>query len=382
MTQVHFTLETEDIQSLIDHSVKDNAAKQILQTVFNQLMEEQRTDYIQATSYERSDDRKSQRNGYYDRELTTRVGTLELKVPRTRDGEFSPTVFERYQRNEKALLASMLEMYVSGVSTRKVSQIVEELCGKSVSKSFVSSLTEQLDPLVSEWQNRSLSDTVFPYIMTDVIYIKIREHHRVVSKSCHIAVGISEEGEREIIGFMIQDNESDETWSLFFDYLKARGLNGVKLVISDAHKGLVKAIKQSFTHASWQRCQVHFMRNILSCIPKKESKPFREAVKVLFKLTDVEMARKANNNLVNGCIEQPKYQKACEKLDEGFEDAFRYVVVGQVQSRLKSTNLLERLNEEIRRREKVIRIFPNHASANQLIGAVLIDRHEDWLNST
>jgi len=382
MTQVHFTLETEDIQNLIDHSVKDNAAKQILQTVFNRLMEEQRTEYIQASSYERSDDRTSQRNGYYNRELTTRVGTLELKVPRTRDGEFSPTVFERYQRNEKALIASMLEMYISGVSTRKVSQIVEELCGKSVSKSFVSSLTEQLDPLVSEWQNRSLSDTVFPYIMTDVIYIKIREHRRVVSKSCHIAVGISEDGEREIIGFMIQDNESDETWSLFFDYLKARGLNGVKLVISDAHKGLVKAIKQSFTLASWQRCQVHFMRNILSSIPKKESKPFREAIKGLFKLTDIEMARKVKNTLVNDYIEQPKYRKACEKLDEGFEDAFQYLVVGQAQSRLKSTNLLERLNQEIRRREKVIRIFPNHGSANRLIGAVLIDCHEDWLSST
>lgn len=382
MTQVHFTLETEDIQSLIDQSVKDNAAKQILQTVFNQLMDEQRTDYIQATNYERSDDRRSQRNGYYERELTTRIGSLELKVPRTRDGEFAPTVFERYQRNEKALLASMLEMYISGVSTRKVSQIVEELCSKSVSKSFVSSLTAQLDPMVSEWQNRSLSDRSFPYVMTDVIYIKIRENHRVVSKSCHIAIGISEDGEREIIGFMIQDEESDETWSLFFDYLKTRGLSEVEMVISDAHKGLVKAIKKSFTNASWQRCQVHFMRNILNCIPKKDSKPFREEVKALFKFTDIETARKAKNTIVSAYSEQSKYHKACEKLDEGFEDAFQYAVVGKGQSRLKSTNLLERLNEEVRRREKVIRIFPNHASANRLIDAVLIDRHEDWLSST
>lgn len=176
---------------------------------------------------------------------------------------------------------------------------------------------------------------------------------------------------------MIQDQESDETWTLFFDYLKIRGLEGVDMVISDAHKGLVNAIKKSFVNASWQRCQVHFMRNLLSCIPKKESKPFREAVKTLFKYTDIEMARKAKNTLVNDYVEQPKYRKACEELDEGFEDAFQYVVVGHGQSRLKSTNLLERLNEEIRRREKVIRIFPNHASANRLIGAVLIDRHED-----
>jgi len=174
MTQVHFTLNNKEVQSIIEQSVKDEVSKNILTTVFNQLMENQRTEYIQADDYERSESRQSQRNGYYERDFTTRVGTLELKVPRTRDGEFAPTVFERYQRNEKALLASMLEMYVSGVSTRKVSKIVEELCGKSVSKSFVSSLTEQLDPMVKEWQNRSLSGTNYPYLMTDVLYIKVR----------------------------------------------------------------------------------------------------------------------------------------------------------------------------------------------------------------
>src|SRR5690625_184853 len=147
---------------------------------------EKRTEYIQAQKYERTNDRRSQRNGYYERAYTTRVGTLELTVPRTRDGEFSPTIFERYQRNEKALLASMLEMYVSGVSTRKVAKVVETLCGKSVSKSFVSTLTKELDPLVKEWQERSLSDTQYPYLITDVIYIKVRENRRVVSKGCHI----------------------------------------------------------------------------------------------------------------------------------------------------------------------------------------------------
>jgi len=282
MTQVHFTLETKEIQSLIDNSVKDELAKNILRTVFHQIMEQQRTEYIQAEDYERIDTRTSQRNGYYPRELTTRVGTLELKVPRTRDGKFSPDTFERYQRNEKALLASMVEMYVSGVSTRKVSQIVEQLCGKAVSKSFVSSLTVQLDPMVAEWQNRSLASTKYPFLMVDVMYIKVREEHRVLSKSCHIAVGITEEGEREIIGFMIQNGESEETWSAFFDYLKTRGLSGTELVISDAHKGLVTAIRKSFAGLSWQRCQVHFMRNILETVPKKDSKPFREALKAIF----------------------------------------------------------------------------------------------------
>jgi len=211
MTHLHFTLETKEIQNLIDKSVTDDVSKTILTTVFNQLMEQQRTEYIQANDYERSDERVSQRNDYYPREWTTRIGTLHLAVPRTRDGGFSPTVFERYQRNEKALLASMLEMYVSGVSTRKVSQVVEELCGKKVSKSFISDLTKTLDPIVKEWRNRPLSETTFPFVMVDALYLKVREEHRVLSKSCQIALGITEEGEREIIGLMIQNGESDET---------------------------------------------------------------------------------------------------------------------------------------------------------------------------
>jgi len=274
MTHLHFTLETKEIQSLIDKSVIDDVSKTILTTVFNQLMEQQRTEYIQATEYERSDERVSQRNGYYPREWTTRIGTLNLTVPRTRDGGFSPTVFERYQRNEKALLASMLEMYVSGVSTRKVSQVVEELCGKKVSKSFISDLTKTLDPIVKEWKNRSLSEKTFPFVMVDVLYLKVREEHRVISKSCHIALGITEEGEREIIGLMIQNGESDETWSTFFDYLQERGLHGTELVISDAHAGLISAIRKSFAGASWQRCQVHFMRNILNSFLKRTLKRF------------------------------------------------------------------------------------------------------------
>ncbi|MEJ4582714.1 IS256-like element IS1542 family transposase, partial [Enterococcus faecium] len=267
-------------------------------------------------------------------------------------------------------------------STRKVSKIVEELCGKSVSKSFVSSLTEQLDPMVNEWQNRSLSGTSYPYLMTDVLYIKVREDHRVLSKSCHIAIGITEGGDREIIGFMIQNEESDDTWSIFFEYLKERGLQGTELIISDAHKGLVSAIRKSFTNASWQRCQVHFLRNIFSSIPKKNSKPFREAVKAIFKFTDIELARTAKNALVGEYIDQSKYTKACETLDNGFEDAFQYTVIGNGHNRLKSTNLLERLNQEVRRREKIIRIFPNRTSANRLIGAVLMDLHDEWLSST
>ncbi len=275
----------------------------------------------------------------------------------------------------------MVEMYVSGVSTRKVSEIVEELCGKSVSKSFVSSLTKELDQVVHEWQYCSLQGKKYPYIMVDVMYIKVRENHRVISKSCHIAVGISEEGTREIIGFLIQDGESDRTWSHFFEYLKQRNLKNVKMVISDAHKGLIAAIKKNFTDVSWQRCQVHFLRNIFSSIPKKNSTSFREQVKAIFRLTNIEDARKAKDLILDAYGDNIKYLKACDALDEGFDDAFQYAVNGISHPRLRSTNLLERLNEEVRRREKVIRIFPNVDSATRLIGAILIDKHEKWISS-
>ena len=230
MTQVHFTLNTDEIQKIINDSVKDDLAKDILTTIFNQLMEDQRSEYIQADEYERSTTRQSQRNGYYERDYTTRIGTLELKVPRTRDGDFSPTIFESATNEMRKLylprcLKCMSLVYRQGKSRKSLNNYVV----KSVSKSFISSLTKELDPMVHKWQNRSLSATQFPYMMTDVVYIKVRENHRVVSKSCHIAVGISNEGQREIIGFKIQESESEESWSTFFESLKERELTWASL---------------------------------------------------------------------------------------------------------------------------------------------------------
>lgn len=378
MTQLHFTLDFKEIQSILQNSSLDQLNKKILLTTFNQLMEAQRDTYIGSNRYERDEARSSMRNGYYERDFVTISGKIRLRVPRTRDGKFSTDIFERYQRHEKALLSCMLEMYIGGVSTRKVSLIVETLCGATVSKSFVSKLTEQLDSIVNEWRNRPLDNGSYPYVMTDVLYLKIRENHHVVSKSCHIAVGITEEGTREILGFMIQVGESEDTWKTFFESLLKRGLKGVKLVISDAHKGLVKAIRETFVGSSWQRCQVHFERNIFTHIPKKNSEVFRNKLKNIFKVNDIQTARMLKDALLDEYGDSSIYAKACEILEDGFEDAFQYTLMPHCHYRLKSTNMLERLNEEIRRREKVIRIFPNDASAIRLIGALLMNTHEEW----
>lgn len=376
MAQINFTLDFEDVQGIIEQSGADELSKQLLTTIFNQLMEKQRDDYIGVGEYVRNSERVSHRNGYYERDFTTRIGTLELLVPRTRDGLFSPDLFQRYQRNEKALLSAMLEMYVQGVSTRKVSRIVKELCGKAISKSFVSSLTKELDEVVEAFLSYRF-DCLYPFLMSDVIYIKVRENKRVISKAFHIVLGINEKGHRNVLGFSLHETESLESWKTLYEKLIERGLKGVKLVISDAHKGEVEAIKQCFVGASWQRCQVHFTRNILDRLSKKNTTEIRNEIKALFKITHGSAAREYKNLLVEKYASV--YPSAIQTLEEGFEDAFQYCMIEETSySRLKSTNMLERVNEEIRRREKVIRIFPNNDSAIRLIGTLLIDIHEDW----
>ncbi len=379
MAQVNFTLKLEDIPAIIKESGANELSKQLLTTIFNQLMINQRDEYIQVDDYVRNDKRVFQRNGFYDRDYMTRIGSLELQVPRTRDGLFSTDIFERYQRHEKALIASMLEMYIRGVSTRKVTKIVEELCGKSVSKSFISSLTSQLDDQVQTFLNKKF-EVNYPFLFSDVLYIKVRENQRVVSKAFHCVLGINCEGGREVLGFDISDSESKESWRAFYEDLIKRGLKGVKLVTSDAHRGEIEAIKECFTGAGWQRCQVHFMRNVFNHLPKKNTQVVRSELKALFKMTNIQAARTLKNQLVDRYSEQ--YTAMVETLDNGFEDSFQYCSIEETNySRLKSTNMLERVNEEIRRREKVIRIFPNEASALRLIGTILIDINDEWIGS-
>lgn len=324
MTQINITINLEDLKEKVENSSLESPVKASLSLLLNSLMEKERDEYINALSYERTDKRNDYRNGYYDRELVTGVGTLKLKVPRTRDGEFSPSAFKRYERYDQALILSMMEMVVNGVSTRKVSNIVEELCGKKVSKSFVSEITKSLDPVVNEWRNRPLNVYYFPYIYVDAMYIKVREDNKVVSKGVYIAFGVNEKGYREVLGIHVDHKETEESWTTFFDSLKSRGIQSPKMIISDAHAGLVKAIQGSFLGTSWQRCTFHFLRNIVNALPRKNTLEIRQEIRNIFRTPELDHARKLKDQFIEKYQDKKSVQKVIEILDSGFEDAMQY----------------------------------------------------------
>lgn len=378
MTQLQFNLDMDFLKDSVLNSDLNTVVKSALVLVLNEFMEKERDEYLQAAAYERSNDRIDYRNGYYEREIVMSVGKLTLKVPRTRNGEFSTSVFEKYARHDQALILSMIEMVVNGVSTRKVTQIVEQLCGETVSKSLVSSLTQKLDPIINSWANRPLNTTYYPYIFLDAMYIKVREHHQVVSKAVYIATAITEENKREILGLSVDHVESYDSWSRFLQHLKSRGIQSPKLVISDAHQGLRKAIQREFIGTVWQRCNVHFKRNIIEKLPKKDSGDFRLMIRRIFDAVTLDDMRKFKSELMDQYAENQKYEKALTVLDEGFEDTIQYMNFPKgIRVNIRSTNSLERLNQEVRRRETVIRIFPNTQSAFRLVGAVLMHYQEN-----
>lgn len=376
MTQVQFNLNVDVLKEAIVNSNLDMVIKSAVVLVLNEFMEKERDDHLKAAPYERAVERRDYRNGYYERELLMSIGNIALKVPRTRNGEFSTTVFEKYARCDQAMVLSMLEMVVNGVSTRKVTNIVEQLCGKNVSKSFVSSLTQKLDPVVNEWAGRPLNTTYYPYIFADAMYIKVREHHRVVSKAVYIATAITENNTREILGLSVDHTENFESWGRFFQHLKSRGLQSPKLIISDAHQGLQKAIQREFIGTAWQRCNVHFKRNIIDKLPKKDSAEIRMMIKRVFEAVTIDDVRRFKDELMNRFSNEARFGKALAIFDEGFEDTIQYMNFPEnIRTHIRSTNSLERLNQEVRRRERVIRIFPNSQSAFRLVGAVLMQYH-------
>ena len=376
MAEFNITLPAEILHGLFLNNGRAEAISQLLATILNQVLMVQSSEQLGAAPYERTEERTAYRNGFRERELTTRVGTITLRVPRHRNGEFSTSMFERYQRSEQALVLAMIEMVINGVSTRKVESVTEELCGKSFSKSTVSSLCGRLDPHVKAFRNRPL-DKHFEFLVVDAIYLKVREDKKVLSKGLLIAVGVDDEGQREVIGFTLADSESEESWGGFFCELKERGLKSVGLVTSDNHKGLVQAIRKHFQGTAWQRCQTHFSRNVLDKTPKKHQPEVKQCLNSIYNAKDLEEARRLLKETLSAF--ESDAPNAMKVLEEGFDDVMAVMSLPKkYRQKFRTSNGPERLNEEIRRRDRVIRIYPNGESVIRLIGALLMEQDERW----
>jgi putative transposase len=354
--------------------------RQIVERVVQQMLEAEMTEHVGAAPHERTDARKGHRNGYKPRTLRTRVGTLNLLVPQDREGTFSTRLFSRYQRNEKALVLALMEMYVEGVSTRKVKDITEELCGTSFSKSLVSSLAGSLDAELRAWRNRQLEGMAYPYLFVDARYEKARVGHGVVSQGVLVVSAVRQDGFREILAVEVADTESEAVYHELFRSLKARGLKGVELVVSDDHEGLKGAVKRHFQGAtSWQRCQVHYARNLLGTVGAKRRKELAADLRGIFAAPD----RRSALELASSVAEKWRgngYEKVSEHVEEHIEECLACLAFPEShRRRIRTTNALERFNQELKRRTRVVRIFPNRQACLRLVSALAVEQSEEWL---
>ena len=356
---------------------RGEAFKKILQTSLNKILQAESAEQLKAAPYERSEERTDCRNGSRDRDLNTRVGRITLHVPRHRNVPFKTLVFDNYSRSEAALVAGMAEMVVNGVSTRKVSRVMETLCGTSFSKSAVSDVCKDLETAVKEFQTRPLEGD-YPFLTVDATYFKVRENSRIISKAFMIAYGTNAEGHREILGFGVYANESSATWTDFLLSLKKRGLTGLLMITSDAHEGILNAIGKVFPTVPWQRCQFHFSRNITDKAPKKYQTGLRAELQELFNCKTIAEARKVRDRIIEDYRDVAESAVAC--LDEGFASSMTVMLLPAWLRRFyRTSNQIERLNKELKRRSKVIGVFPNEDSVLRLMGSVLMERHDAML---
>jgi len=373
MATFQIEIDGKKIQQLLQG---DRGMEVLLEPILNQILQAEMTEHLRAEPGEETDDRRGYRNGTYERKLTTRVGTIELEVPRDREGTFQTALFQRYQRSEKALVLTLMQMVVQGVSTGRVKEITTELCGREFSKSTVSRLAKDLDEQVQAWAERPLQRE-YPFLMLDAMQLKVRRQKAVRSTTAMLAVGISEDGQREILGLEMALSETEEGWRRFIRQLKKRGLSGVELATSDAHEGLKQALQESFPGLIWQRCQSHFRRNVLDQTPSDYRDQMHEVLDQILEADSQEEARTQLDELRERLEE--KAPSALQALEGGFYEATAVLALPEkYRKRLRTTNMLERFIQEIRRREKVIRIFPNMSSAERLVGALCAETHEEW----
>ena len=357
----------------------DDAMRALLQATVQAVLEAEMDEALGAERGERTPGRRGYRSGHYRRRLVTRVGTLELRVPQDREGLFSTEVFGRYQRSEKALLLALAEMYVQGVSTRKVRSVTEELCGHAFSASAVSAVTKTLDEELERFATRPLEEE-YPYLILDARYERVREAGVIRSRAVLIAIGIDWEGRRQVLGVDLANRESTTSWKDFIVSLKQRGLRGVHVAVTDQHAGLKQAIAEVLPTALWQRCYVHFLRNALDHLPRTADPSCLQELRWLYDRHD---ATEARHDLAQWLERwHSKYAKLCAWVEQNIEETFAFYRLPRAHHKhLKSTNLLERLNQEIKRRTHVVRIFTDEACCLRLIRALAVEIHEEWIDA-
>ncbi len=377
------TLQQSDIENLLDAiSIGEGTdlVRQLAQWALQQLIDAEATEQIGASPWERNVDRTTHRNGTRPKLLSTKAGDLELGIPKLRKGSFFPSILEPRRRIDQALYAVVMEAYVNGVSTRSVDNLVSAMgIDTGISKSEVSRICAGLDERVEAFRSRTLGHTSFPYVYLDATYVHVRDDAlgQVVSRAVVIATGITSDGEREILGVDIGDSEAETFWLQFLRSMRKRGLSGVRLVISDAHEGLKAAIFKGLSGASWQRCRVHYARNLLAKVPKGQQEMVAAAFRSIFALGTVAEVLARWDEVADTL--EAKFPKAAASMRDTETDVLAFHAFPRAHWRkVWSNNPLERLNKEVKRRTNVVGIFPNDAAAIRLIGAVLADQHDEW----
>ena len=378
MTLKQVTSGKIDIQALLEGD--EDYLRSMVSAIVEATLEAEMTAALGAEKGERTSGRLGYRSGYYTRSLVTRVGTLELRVPQDRDGRFSTRLFERYQRSEKALVGALAEMYVQGVSTRKVKAITEELCGHRFSASAISEINKKLDGELAAFAGRRLAEP-YPYLIVDARYERVREAGVIVSQAVLVAIGIDLEGRRNVLGLELANRESRSSWKDFLLGLRGRGLAGVEYLVSDDHAGLKAAIREVLPEAAWQRCYVHFLRNALDYVPRKVDDDCLQELRWFYDRRELAEVRQ---DLARWLTKwQGKYPKLTDWVEANIEETLTYYRLPLAHHKhMKSTNMLERLNQELKRRTHVVRIFPNAESCLRLIRALAVETHENWLEAT
>lgn len=373
---------TDNIMTLVDYLRKVGLQKDLdfckkaTEYLAQQVIDMEAEEVIGAKKYERTEARTNQRNGVRKRTLEMRVGEIELEIPKLRKGTYFPSILERRNMIEDALLTVVQEAYVQGISTRRMERLFKALGLPGIDKSKVSRICKELNEMVQQFRERPLQ-ACYPYIWLDAIALKVRENHRVVSLSMAIAIGVDQQGDRHIVGFELGAGESEAFWLDFLRSIKKRGLEEAKLVTSDAHSGLVLALTQVLSGAAWQRCTVHFMRNVLAQIAHRDKKQVADAVKLIFEQPDHRTAQTYLEHLAEAM--HSRWPKAAEMLLEAKEDILVYKTFPEEHHRsIHSVNPLERLNREIRRRTRVVGVFPDRSSVYRLVGTLLVNMDEDW----